>query len=281
VPCSSLTASGARILPPTSTSRALQPSNYPCGRASEDANFEWAAKPPLNAKDELKSRGFFITLEGIDGSGKTTQFKRLVRHLRRLGHKVRATREPGGTPVGEKVRDILLADKQQLSPLTELVLFYAARAQHIEDVVRPALERGEIVISDRFNDCSFVYQGYARGLGTRAVQLLDRAVCGPMQPDLTLVFDLDARVALERALRRERRRRSKENRFEAEGLEFQERVREGYRRLARREPRRIYLIPADRPLKQVEAEIQRVVTERLKKVRPMNDKRSDLRSVKA
>jgi dTMP kinase len=222
-----------------------------------------AAKTPPNAKDSLKSRGFFITLEGIDGSGKTTQFKRLVQYLRCQGYTARATREPGGTPVGERVRAILLADKEDLSPLTELTLFYAARAQHIEDVIRPALERGEVVVSDRFNDCSFVYQGYARGLGVRVVRLLDRAICGPVQPDLTLVLDLDARVALDRALRRESRRGSKQSRFEAEGLEFQERVRAGYRALARREPQRVHLISADRPANEVAAEIQKVVGKKL------------------
>ena len=219
----------------------------------------------VEPKDGLKSRGLFITLEGIDGSGKTTQFKRLVQYLRRLGYKVRATREPGGTPLGERVRALLLAARENLSPLAELALFYAARAQHIEDVIRPALEHGEVVVSDRFNDCSFVYQGYARRLGVRAVRLLDRAICGTVQPDLTLVLDVDARVALDRAWRRERRRESKQSRFEAEGLEFQERVRQGYRALARREPGRVHLIVADRPPKEVEAEIQQVVGEKLKR----------------
>ena len=223
-----------------------------------------AAKPQPNAKDGLRPRGLFITLEGIDGSGKTTQFKRLVRYLHRLGYRVRATREPGGTPVGEKVRAILLGDKDRLSPLTELALFYAARAQHIEDIIRPALERGEIVVSDRFNDCSFVYQGYARGLGLRTVKLLDRAICGALQPDLTLVLDLDARLALQRASHRDSRRGSKLSRFEAEGLEFQERVRDGYRALARREPQRVRLIPADRRPDEVEAEIRRVLSEKLR-----------------
>jgi dTMP kinase len=222
-----------------------------------------AAKLPLKAKGGLKSRGLFITLEGIDGSGKTTQFKRLVQYLRRLGYKVRATREPGGTAVGEKVRAILLTSQDHLSPLTELALFYAARAQHIEDVIRPALERGEVLVSDRFNDCSFVYQGYARGLGVGVVRLLDRAVCGPIKPDLTLVLDLDARAALERALGREKRRGSKPSRFESDGLEFQERVRQGYRALAGREPGRVHLIAADRPPQEVGAEIQRVVGEKL------------------
>src|SRR5215472_6267542 len=211
-------------------------------------------KSPPNARGGLKSRGFLITLEGIDGSGKTTQFKRLVQYLRGRGCKVCATREPGGTPLGEKVRAILLSSTDALSPLTELTLFYAARAQHIEQVIRPALDRGEIVVTDRFNDCSFVYQGYARGLGDEVVQLLDRAICGPVQPDLTLVLDLDAGIALERALRRESRRGSKHSRFEAEGLTFQERVREGYHALARREPQRVRLIRADRPPDEVEAE---------------------------
>jgi dTMP kinase len=213
----------------------------------------------------LKSHGFLITLEGIDGSGKTTQFKRLVKFLRRRGYKVRATREPGGTALGEKVRAILLASEDHLSPLAELALFYAARAQHIEDVIQPALDRGEIVVTDRFNDCSLVYQGYARGLGVQVVRLLDRAICGPVQPDLTLVLDLDARAALERAQRRENRRGAKPNRFEAEGLEFQERVRRGYRALARREPARVHLIAADRPPKEVEADIQGVVCEKLRR----------------
>src|SRR5215469_14269762 len=133
-----------------------------CRRASQSANFECGQQISTGPRDGLKSRGFFITLEGIDGSGKTTQFKRLIRHLRRRGYKVRATREPGGTPVGERVRAILLADKEDLSPLTELALFYAARTQHIENVIRPALQRSEVVVSDRFNDCSFVYQGYGR-----------------------------------------------------------------------------------------------------------------------
>jgi len=220
---------------------------------------------PQKTKDPLQPRGFFITLEGIDGTGKSTQFRRLVRNLRRQGYAVRATREPGGTEVGEKVRAILMADKEELGALAELALFYAARAQHLQEVIRPALERGEVVVSDRFNDCSFVYQGYARGLGARTVRLLDRAICGPTQPDLTLVLDLDPGVALKRALGRDAK--SGSSRFEAAGLEFQKRARAGYRALARREPDRVRLIDAGRPLREVEAEIGRVVDERLRKGR--------------
>jgi dTMP kinase len=205
----------------------------------------------------LRRRGFFITLEGIDGTGKSTQFRRLVRHLRRQDYKVRATREPGGTPVGEKVRAILMAEKDDLSALAELALFYAARAQHVEKVIRPALERGEVVVSDRFNDCSFVYQGYARGLGAKTVWRLDQAICGPTQPDLTLVLDLDPRIALERALGRDAG--SGTSRFEAAGLDFQRRARAGYLALARREPERVRVIDAARAVRDVQAEIARVV----------------------
>lgn len=207
----------------------------------------------------MKSHGFFITLEGIDGTGKSTQLRRLVRHLRKQGYTVRATREPGGTPVGEKVRAILMGEKEELSALAELALFYAARAPHVEKVIRPALARGELVVSDRFNDCSFVYQGYARGLGSRTVRLLDRAICGPTQPDLTLVLDLDPRVALERALGRDAG--SGTSRFEAAGIEFQRRARAGYLALARREPHRVWVIDAGRSAKEVEADIGRVVDE--------------------
>lgn len=214
---------------------------------------------PQTAKDPLKSRAFFITLEGIDGTGKSTQFGRLVRHLGKQGYKVRATREPGGTAVGEKVRAILMSEKEELTALAELALFYAARAQHVEKVIRPALERGEIVVSDRFNDCSFVYQGYARGLGRRTVKLLDRAICGATQPNLTLVLDLDPRLALERALGRDAK--SGTSRFEAAGLDFQRRARAGYLDLARREPRRVRVIDAGRSRREVEADIARVVDE--------------------
>jgi dTMP kinase len=223
-----------------------------------------ALLPQVRTGNRLNSKGFFITLEGIDGAGKTIQVGRLVRYLRARGHKVRATREPGGTVIGEKIRAILMSQRSDLSPLAELVLFYAARAQHLEEVIRPALERGELVVSDRFNDCSFVYQGYARGLGSRKVRQLDMAICGETQPDLTLVLDLDPRAALERALGRDRRSRAGSSRFEAAGLDFQKKARAGYRVLARREPHRVRLIRADRPADEVEAEIRQVVEDRLK-----------------
>lgn len=231
----------------------------------------------------MKPRGFFITFEGIDGAGKTAQLRRLVRYLRRSGHQVCATREPGGTRVGERIREILVAkgkaparlkasrgasagsgQREILAPMAELVLMYAARAQHLAEVIRPALERGEIVVSDRYNDSSFAYQGHGRRLGEATVREIDRVVCGSTRPDLTLVLDLDPRLALSRALRRDVHRGSKAGRFEAEGLRLQQRVRAGYRALARREPGRVRLVAADRPHAEVETEIRKLVEERLR-----------------
>jgi len=202
----------------------------------------------------------FITLEGIDGTGKSTQLRLLVGHLRAQGIRVLATREPGGTKLGDQIRKTLLSSQTvKLAPLAELALIYAARAQHLEEVVRPALTRGEIVISDRFNDASFAYQGYGRKLGAAAVRALDRVICGRTQPDLTLVLDIAPRVALERARGREFRRNSVHSRFEAEGLKFHARVRAGYLAIARREPKRVKLIEAGRPVAEVQAKVRRVV----------------------
>ena len=208
----------------------------------------------------LKRRGTFITLEGIDGTGKTTQHRLLVRHLRNQGYKVVSTREPGGTAVGERVRSILLASRTgELDDMAELALIYAARAQHLEQVVRPALQRGEIVVSDRFNDASFAYQGYGRQLGVETVRAFDRIVCGKTQADLTVVLDLDPRKALGRARGRDLRRNSTRGRFEAAGLAFHRRVREGYRAIARQEPRRVKLVRADRTFEAVRREICELV----------------------
>ncbi len=208
----------------------------------------------------MEHRGIFITLEGIDGTGKSTQTRRLVNYLRRSGYRVCATREPGGTPVGEQIRGILLASRSRKpTPLAELTLMYAARAQHLAEVVRPALKRGEIVVSDRFNDASIAYQGHGRGLSLGLVRAFDRLICGSTQPDLTLVLDLEPRPALRRALGREARHKSRRGRFEAEGLEFQERVRRGYLALARREPRRVRLVRADRTVAEVARAVRDMV----------------------
>jgi len=208
----------------------------------------------------MKHRGIFITLEGIDGTGKSTQFRLLVEALRRRKLPVRATREPGGTQTGEQVREILLASRTgKLAPLAELALMYAARAQHLGEVVRPALEHGEIVVSDRYNDSSYAYQGYGRKLGVEVVRAFDRIVCGATQPDLTIMLDLSPRVALGRAQGRETRRRSRHGRFEDQGLAFHQRVRRGYLEIARRQPRRVKVVRADRPIAVIQAEIRNLV----------------------
>jgi dTMP kinase len=208
----------------------------------------------------LKRRGIFITLEGIDGTGKSTQARLLVTHLRGLGYRVVPTREPGGTQVGEQIRRTLLASSTtRLEPLAELALMYAARAQHLAEVVRPALARGCVVVSDRFNDASLAYQGFGRRLGIEVVRAFDRVVCGDTQPDLTLVLDVAPRAALTRAQGRETRRNSRHGRFEAEGLRFHTRVRAGYLAIARQEPSRVRLVEAGRSVAEVQTEIRRLV----------------------
>jgi dTMP kinase len=201
----------------------------------------------------MKRRGAFITLEGIDGSGKSTHLRLLAAHLRRCGYAVTTTREPGGTKAGEGIRRVLLRrNAVPLTPMAELALMYAARAQHIEEVLRPTLANGGVILSDRYNDASLAYQGYGRGLGALTVHAFDRIVCGGLQPDLTLILDLEPGESLRRALSR----RSGRSRFEAAGLSFLKRVRAGYRAIARRDPRRAILIPAARPLDQVQSEIR-------------------------
>jgi dTMP kinase len=206
------------------------------------------------------SHGIFITLEGIDGTGKSTHARRLAAYLHKRGIATVVTREPGGTKVGEQIRRLLLSPKvTRLSSLAELTLMYAAREQHLEEVVRPALARGQVVVSDRYNDASFAYQGYGRMLGAQTVRALDRIICGRTQPELTLLLDLDPQAALARVRKRNKRQRVKNTRFENHGLKFQKRVRTGYLALARSQPRRIKVIQADQPAAEIEAEIRRIV----------------------
>lgn len=193
----------------------------------------------------------------------------LVKHLRARGHPVVVTREPGGTKLGEQIRAILLSSQTgRVAPLAELALIYAARAQHLEEVVRPALARGQLVVSDRFNDASLAYQGHGRGLGEATVRAFDRIVCGKIQPQLTLLLDLDPRVALARAQGREVRRNSAHSRFEAQGLKFHQRVRAGYLAIAKRQTRRVKLVSAHRPVAEVQTEIRRIVDRFLDRYAP-------------
>lgn len=185
-------------------------------------------------------KGWFITVEGGEGAGKTTQIARIAHWLHERGHAVVQTREPGGTALAEKLREILLDnDNVALSSLAELLLMFASRAQHLDDLIRPALERGETVICDRFTDATWAYQGGGRGLPAEPIATLEQLVHGDLQPDLTLLFDLPVAVGLERAARR-----SASDRFESETLAFFERVRDAYLERAARFPERFVLVDA-------------------------------------
>src|ERR1700733_2504712 len=191
----------------------------------------------------MSRRGKFITFEGLDGTGKSTQMRKLAAALRASGHKVVETREPGGTATGEKIRKVLLDSKTTgLSPLAEMALMFAARAQHISEVIEPALTAGNIVLCDRFTDSTEAYQGSGRRLGSDSVRELHRVLCRDLQPDLTILLDSDVGASVSRARRRnkrvsktEGRGHGDENRFEQETRAFFSRVREGFMAIAARE----------------------------------------------
>lgn len=183
-------------------------------------------------------RGRFISFEGIDGAGKSTQHAWMVEHLRRQGRTVVATREPGGTPLGEKLRALLLAEPMHLE--TEALLMFAARREHVAQVIEPALARGEWVVCDRFVDASFAYQGGGRGLDWSKLETLANWVLGDLQPDLTLIFDAPVAIAQQRL----HAATSQPDRFEQEQSEFFERVRAAYLRIAHENPARVRLIDA-------------------------------------
>ncbi len=204
--------------------------------------------------------GRFITIEGPDGSGKSTQAARLAASLRTLGWAVTLTREPGGTAVGERIRAVLLeAREAQHAPLTDALLFNAARAQLIAEVIRPALDRGEIVVCDRFADSTLAYQGYGSGLDLAALRSLQALATGGLRPDLTLLLDLPAEVGL---ARRSRGPAQEVTRFEAGrafATEFHGRVRQGFLELARAEPERWRLVPSDAPPEVVAERLRQAV----------------------
>ncbi len=223
----------------------------------------------------MPRRGKFITFEGLDGTGKSTQMRKLAAVLRATGHSVVETREPGGTPIGEKMRRALLdSSTEGLDPLAETALMFASRAQHIAEVIRPALERGEIVLCDRFTDSTEAYQGSGRRLGREVVLTLHRVLCGGLQPDLTILLDSHPGTSLGRARERNRHaaarakeRTSKhvdENRFEQEHHSFFLRVRDGYRSIARREPRRVATVDASGTPAQTHQKIMELVDRKLR-----------------
>lgn len=200
--------------------------------------------------------GAFLTFEGLDGSGKTTQLVRLAEKLEAAGYGVVRAQEPGGTRVGLEIRRILLdAASTDLRAIPELLLYFASRAQNVEEVILPALEAGRIVLSDRFTDASTAYQGCGRGLGIETVMSLDRIACRGLRPHLTFLIDIDIETSVRRALGRNAGAAVDESRLERESLEFHRRVREGYLDLHRREPRRVLRIDGARPAEEIAAEI--------------------------
>jgi dTMP kinase len=198
------------------------------------------------------ARGKFITLEGGEGVGKSTNLTFLQGYLKQRNIPVVVTREPGGTPLAERLREVLLAHgSESVTPTAELLLMFAARAQHIRHVIEPALARGEWVLCDRFTDATYAYQGGARHLDFAAIAWLEELVQGSLRPDLTLLLDAPVETGLARA----RERRSEPDRFETEKRRFFEDVRQAYLRLAELHPERIRRIAAGRPLPEVQADL--------------------------
>ncbi len=212
-------------------------------------------------------RGKFISFEGLDGCGKSTQLEKLAAALREQGIDVVATREPGGTEIGERIRAVLLDSRTRgLDPHAEMALMFASRSQLIAEVILPALGAGKWVLCDRFTDSTEAYQGGGRQLGSHAVLRLHEILCHGLWPDLTILMDSDASASVKRARRRNKAADSShdENRFEKESHAFFERVRAGFLEIARREPQRVVVVDARSPIETVHQEIVSVVTRRLR-----------------
>jgi len=202
----------------------------------------------------MSTQGRFITLEGIDGAGKSTHLSFIADLLTRRGVSVRVTREPGGTRLGEKLRELLLDPEQTVHPDTETLLLFAARQEHLHSVIRPALAAGQCVVCDRFTDATFAYQGWGRGIDLTKLETLESWVQGQLQPDLTLYFDVPTEVARERIEATRTR-----DRFEQEQQAFFERVRNGYLDRAARHPHRIRILDSQRPLTDIQKELESIL----------------------
>ncbi len=206
-------------------------------------------------------RGIFITLEGPEGSGKSTQARKLANYLEKKGLKTIVSQEPGGTEIGQKIRRILLSPTSRgMEALTELFLYLAVRAQHVEEVIKPALSEGKIVISDRFLDATVAYQSYGRGLERGLVNELNDLVTHGLKPDLTILLDIEIPQGMKRA-----RGKGKGDRIEQEKITFHQRVREGYLKLAVEEPRRIKTITVKGSIEEIQVRIRQYVDEVIEK----------------
>jgi dTMP kinase len=200
----------------------------------------------------------FISFEGIDGCGKTTQIELLRAHLESAGHTVRTTREPGGTALAEAVREYLLHSPQPLDARTELLLFGAARAQHVAEIIRPALARGEVILSDRFTDSSLAYQGGGLGLDMEFIHRMNDFATNGLKPHLTFLLDVDPATGWKRRCEQ----RGEEDRIEERGMEFQQRVRDAFLKVAQSEAGRVIVMDGSLPAKVVHKRIYRVLQER-------------------
>jgi dTMP kinase len=209
--------------------------------------------------------GFFITFEGIEGCGKSTQVRLAAERLSRAGHEVVVTREPGGCPIADAIRAILLdARNSAMVPMTELLLYAAARAQHIAEVVEPALASGKIVLCDRFTDSTLTYQGFGRKLDRELIARLNALAAGSIKPDMTLLFDCPVETGLARAMARiNANSTAREERFEQESLLFHERIRDGFLSLAAAEPSRFVVLNGSRSIGEIETMVTESIQMRL------------------
>ena len=207
----------------------------------------------------MTTRGRFLTVEGVDGAGKSTQMPRIEAHLRRAGIRTLVTREPGGTPLGESLRELLLDPRfAGMAPVAELLIMFAARAEHLDKVIVPALAKGVWVLCERFTDATFAYQGGGRDVDPVRIAALEDSVQGSVRPDLVLVLDVPVDVGVRRIAQRHA-----EDRFESEGIEFFRRVREIYLERARESPARYAVIDASADEETVAERIMRAISERL------------------
>ena len=204
----------------------------------------------------------FITLEGIEGAGKTSQIPNIKKFLFSCGHTLISTKEPGGTFLGEKIREILLdPENKKIPPMSELLLYQADRAHHIKDVIEPAIKAGKTVICDRFTDATLAYQGFARGLDIVEIKMLNKLVTKKIVPDLTILFDLSPEIGLKRAWKQidSGQRSNKETRFEKESILFHEKVRAGYLKILEFEPKRFRIVDASKSFDNVWNQIKSIL----------------------
>jgi len=215
-----------------------------------------------------RKKGIFITIEGIEGCGKSTQVRILKNYLEKKGLDVLLTREPGGTEIGNQIRKVLLDKRnKKIVPCSELFLYAASRVQHVEEVILPALQEGKTVVCDRFSDATTAYQGYGRGLNRNIVSVINRFSTKGLIPDLTIILDLPQEIGLKRARTRNREKglSMKEGRFEEESLLFHKKVRQGYLRIRKSEPKRVKVINAGHDIKKVNSQISKEVDKLLQK----------------